>query len=414
VRARRQPGSTLKPFVYELLFEHGGTPATILDDVAVSMRGARGSTFEARDYDGRERGPVRARVALASSLNLAALDAATRVGPDRVVARLRALGMRVPEEANAYGAAVVLGGVDVSALELARAYATLARGGTSIPLSFAPVATAPTSTRVMHPEAAALAWHVLTDGAARADAFGDALTALSGEPIALKTGTSQSWRDAWAAVATRRVTTVVWLGDPAGTGMRSVSGFEAAAPVAARIVAEVTRSGVHVEAPTLPTTTTIEAPICAHSGLRAGARCSHVVQERFARDDAPTTPCDAHDIDGRFVVDARYAPWVERQRPAGVVVGQLRTSTSVAVATLRVVEPRDGTRWLLDVRRAPPSVALRATVRGVQWEVDGVALAGDRWTATPGDHRIVARSGTARSEGITVHVTTQNHVASVR
>ena len=74
LRARRQPGSTLKPFVYELLFERGGTAATVLDDIARPMTGANGVIFEAEDYDGAERGPVRARQALSASLNLAALD----------------------------------------------------------------------------------------------------------------------------------------------------------------------------------------------------------------------------------------------------------------------------------------------------------------------------------------------------
>src|SRR5207244_3157805 len=63
VTRRRQPGSTLKPFAYELFFERGGTAATVLDDIALPRTGAQGSAFEAKDYDGRERGPVRARVA---------------------------------------------------------------------------------------------------------------------------------------------------------------------------------------------------------------------------------------------------------------------------------------------------------------------------------------------------------------
>src|SRR5262249_28882153 len=62
----RQPGSTLKPFAYDLFFERGGTAASVLDDIALPRTGAGGALFEAKDYDGRERGPVRARVALGS------------------------------------------------------------------------------------------------------------------------------------------------------------------------------------------------------------------------------------------------------------------------------------------------------------------------------------------------------------
>ena len=137
LQAARQPGSTLKPFVYGLLFERGGTAATVLDDISRPMTGAGDTIFEAADYDGQERGPVRARVALSSSLNLAALDAARRVGPHRIVARLRALGVGRLEDPDHYGAAIVLGGADITPFELATAYAAIARGGTRFP-DFAP------------------------------------------------------------------------------------------------------------------------------------------------------------------------------------------------------------------------------------------------------------------------------------
>lgn len=412
LRARRQPGSTLKPFVYELLFERGASPATILDDVAVPLRGARGSTFEARDYDGHERGPVRARVALASSLNLAALDAAGRAGSDRVVARLRSLGVRINGDADRYGAAVVLGGADVSALELARAYATLARGGTSVPLSFVPDAR-PRPAAVMQPDAAALAWDVLSDPIARADAFGADLRELAdNRAFALKTGTSSNWRDAWAAVTTRKVTVVVWLGDPSGAAMRSVSGFEGAAPIATRILAAAERLEERIDAAVVPEANLVEGAVCAWSGLRPGARCHHVVRERFTRASVPTETCDAHDASGRDVLGPRYAAWFARQHPAGVTLGQER-ATAATVDVVTVSEPRDGARWMLDPNRAAPAVRLRASARGttlrdVTWEVDGAAIEGDRWTATEGTHRVVALRGAARSAPSTVTVRVGN------
>jgi penicillin-binding protein 1C len=415
LRARRQPGSTLKPFVYELLFERGGSPATVLDDVALPMRGAHGATFEARDYDGRERGPVRARVALAASLNLAALDATGRVGSDRVVQRLRALGVRVPDDAAHYGAAVVLGGADVSALELARAYVTLARGGAAVPLQFTPVSNT-RGVPVMHPDAASLAWDVLSDPVARADAFGHDLRELAGDqPFALKTGTSSNWRDAWAAVATRRVTVVVWLGDPSGAAMRSVSGFEASAPIAARILAAAERLEARIEPVSPPDVHLVEGAVCAWTGLRAGPRCHHLVRERFTREGIPEETCDAHDASGRDVLGARYAAWFGRQHPAGVVLDEGHATAVAATDAVVVSEPRDGAQWLLDAAREAPDVRLRATLRGVTtrevtWEVDGVALASDRWTATAGTHHVVAVRGSTRSAPSVVTV----RVASAR
>ncbi len=133
LEARRQPGSTLKPFVYELFFERGGTAASVLDDLSRPMTGRDGALFTPRDYDGYERGPVRARVALRASLNRAALDAARQVGAARIVRRLDVLGFMELGEAERYGPAIVLGGADVRAVELAGAYLTLARGGTRVP-----------------------------------------------------------------------------------------------------------------------------------------------------------------------------------------------------------------------------------------------------------------------------------------
>jgi penicillin-binding protein 1C len=403
LRARRQPGSTLKSFVYELFFERGGTAATVLDDVALPMRGARGATFEARDYDGRERGPVRARVALASSLNLAALDATGRVGSERVVARLRALGFQVPEAAAHYGAAVVLGGADVTALELARAYTTLARGGTSVPLSYVPT-SAPHATAVMDADAAAVTWDVLSDPVVRADAFGSSLTEMTrGQSFALKTGTSSNWRDAWAAVANRRVTVVVWLGDPSGAPMRAVSGFEGAAPAAARILAEADRLAQRFEAVVPPPNHLVTVAVCAHSGLRAGVGCPHAVTERFTAQNVPTEGCHGHDAAGRYVLGPQYAAWFGRQHPPGMTLGAPPPRVETAVAeVLTVAEPRDGARWLLDGTRGAPMVPLRATVRGstvhdVSWEVDGAAVTGERWTAAPGEHTVVAVRGATRS-----------------
>lgn len=128
LRARRQPGSSLKPFVYELLFERGGHPATWLDDISTPMTGADGALFETQDYDGRERGPVLARFALASSLNLAAIDAARRAGSTRVAQRLDELGFDVGRIED-HGAGLALGGIDVSPMQLARATQSLARFG---------------------------------------------------------------------------------------------------------------------------------------------------------------------------------------------------------------------------------------------------------------------------------------------
>ncbi len=404
LRAERQPGSLMKPLVYEMFFARGATPATPLADVQDRLRGARGVSFFARDYDGRERGPVSARRALASSLNLAALDAAAQVGAPEIVERLRALGLRVPREADAYGEAVVLGGVDVTALQMATVYATLARGGTLLRPTLLPRTRPPTPTPVMNPAAVAMTLDVLRDPNARRQGFGDDLRALGpGVEFSLKTGTSSNWRDAWAGVSSSRFTVVVWLGDPASAPMAQVSGFEAAAPVAVRVLAAAERL-VAGAVPALRRPEMESVALCADTGHLPGPGCVHTVVERVPAGRAPQTACTGHDAEGRRVLPARYAGWVARNHPTGVVIAE----SAASAEAVEVIEPREGAVWVIDGRRALPEVELVARVAGrrtiAQWEVDGVALAGATWQPTAGSHRVVAVVGTRRSAARTVLV----------
>lgn len=407
----RQPGSALKPFVYELLFERGGTAATVLDDIALPRRGAAGTELDAKDYDGRERGPVRARVALGSSLNLAALDAAGRVGEDAVVERLKKLGLHGLGDASRYGAAAVLGGLDVTPLDLARAYVTLARGGTRVPLVFTQGPRVD-GERVMSPGAAAVTRDLLSDASVRRDAFGADLAELADRPFALKTGTSTGWRDAWAAVFGDGVTVVVWLGDPSGRPLGAVAGFEAAAPVAVRVYAaalgHARDDGLAVARGAAPPPL-VSVAVCADTGLIPGPRCPHTVLERFDAGTVPSRTCEAHDEDGRVRLPSRYAEWIRRTHPAGVAPLPLVEASPDEEPTVR--EPRDGARWLVDASRTPGQVRLRAGVASgdlpeadVSWEIDGVTVHGATWEPTPGEHRVVAAWRGRRSRPAHVEV----------
>ena len=399
LRARRQPGSSLKPFVYELLFEAGGTPATVLDDIARPMVGGDGAVFEAEDYDGRERGPVRARIALASSLNLAAIDAARRVGAERVVHRLGALGFRGLGPASRYGAAIALGGPDVRAVDMARAYAALMRGGTTVELRFAK-GHGGDGAQVMEPGAAALVVDVLRDGRARAEAFGADLEDRAGGPFALKTGTSSGWHDAWATVGDTGHVVVVWLGDPDGRALAEVSGFGAAAPVAASILGEARR--LRAQPPERTDSALVTHYVCPLSGAVPGPGCGAAVAERFLEGHGPEAACPLHDAAGAAHLPPRYARWLQTTHRAQTVIREV----PAARESLRVAFPRDGDELLVD-GRSPPTWRLRAR-RGEQsvsatYEVDGQPV-GDQWQVRPGDHVVVALSGGDRSSPVRIRV----------
>ena len=368
LRAPRQPGSTLKPFVYTLLFARGATPTTVLADVRVPLRGARGETAEARDYDGLERGPVSARQALGSSLNLAALDAATQVGAEAIVDELRGLGINVPGDARRYGPSLVLGGLDVTPLALAEAYLTLSRQGSHVPISWTARRDDPVGHPAMNGVAAAMTWDILSDEETRAHGFGRSLRDLAPRaPFALKTGTSSRWRDAWCAVADRRFTVLVWLGDPAGAPMAGVSGFEAAAPTAVRLLslARETLPGWRAWNPPVTRDTSADAPVRGET------------------------------------LDARYAAWIERAHPAHLALTPARAGSPV-----RVLDPRPG-RTLLpgSAGGAIPLLASQcAEAEALRFLVDGVALESPSWFAPPGPHAIVACCGKrcSASVGVTV------------
>ncbi len=401
--AQRQPGSTLKPFTYELFFERGGTAATVLNDVQIAMTGAQGEQFEARDYDATERGPVSARTALTASLNLAALDVARRVGQDRLAARMQQLGFEGVESGAAHGGALVLGGIGVTAVQIAQAYLTLARGGTRVRLRSTVSAVPQGIERILAPTHTALTWDILADPEARQAGFGDDLRDLAPNlRFALKTGTSPLWRDAWCAVSTSRVTVVVWLGDPSGQAMDEVSGYRAAAPAAVRIAASAdaraqTLGIPQVEQQHVPF---VIADVCPLSGLRAGPHCGDVGNERFVPGTVPEQTCAQHDDHGNWIAPEVLRPWAEQGHHPGIIFA---TPSGAPTGRFVVREPSDGAHWILDHRRGAVSLPLRATldrveVRAAQWSIDGAVVEGNRWTPTDGTHTIVAILAGRRSE----------------
>ena len=135
VRAQRQPGSTLKPFLYALAVQRRLlTPASLLLDTPLELPEERG-LYRPLDYDRQFRGLVSMRTALASSLNVPAVSTADLVGVEALADHLRHLGFaEIVEQGDYYGASLALGSADVSLWNLVNAYRTLANGGVVTPL----------------------------------------------------------------------------------------------------------------------------------------------------------------------------------------------------------------------------------------------------------------------------------------
>src|SRR5688500_15789651 len=125
----RQPGSALKPFLYGLAFDRGYSPASILPDIATVYQTSTGP-YAPRNYDRRFHGPVRAREALGSSYNVPAVELADRVGGASLLGTLHRAGFAsLNQPADHYGLGLALGNGDVTLLELANGYRSLANGG---------------------------------------------------------------------------------------------------------------------------------------------------------------------------------------------------------------------------------------------------------------------------------------------
>ncbi len=243
IQARRQAGSSLKPFLYGLALEQRLlTPASLLEDTPLEIP-VTGGLYRPQNYDEQFRGLVSARTALASSLNIPAVRTLELVGAEAFVQQLQRLGFAgLRESGDYYGPALALGSADVSLWELVNAYRTLANGGVRSPLRLMPIAdcglrnaecraTKSETRRVYSPEAAFLVSHILADRESRSATFGLENPLATRFWTAVKTGTSKDMRDNWCVGYSRRYTVGVWVGNFSGEPMRDVSGITGAAPV---------------------------------------------------------------------------------------------------------------------------------------------------------------------------------------
>lgn len=233
VQAKRQAGSTLKPFLYAHAFDRRIlTPASLLDDTPLDIAVVNG-IYQPRDYDSEFKGRVTARVALASSLNVPAVRTLSLVGTESLLNVLRRMEIKGLNEAgDFYGPSLALGTADVSLWELTNAYRTLANDGEWRVLYLTQDARAPLNPkRIFSKEAAFLVSDILSDREARSSTFGLENPLATRFWTAVKTGTSKDMRDNWCVGYSRKYTVGVWVGNFSGEPMWNVSGITGAAPI---------------------------------------------------------------------------------------------------------------------------------------------------------------------------------------
>jgi penicillin-binding protein 1C len=233
VQAKRQAGSTLKPFLYGLAFDlRILTPASLLDDSPLDIAVLSG-IYQPRNYDSQFKGFVTSRIALASSLNVPAVKTLSLVGVEPFLKKLRQLGIKgLNESGDFYGPSLALGSADVSLWELTNAYRTLAKEGAWCELRLVPGEDRSTQTKqVFSKEVSFLISDILSDREARSFTFGLENSLSTRFWTAVKTGTSKDMRDNWCIGYSRKYTVGVWTGNFSGEPMWNVSGVTGAAPI---------------------------------------------------------------------------------------------------------------------------------------------------------------------------------------
>ncbi|MFT3954078.1 MAG: penicillin-binding protein 1C [Piscinibacter sp.] len=349
VLARRQPGSTIKPFVYQLAFERRLlTPASLLDDSPAQIATAAG-LYLPQNYDREFKGWVSVRTALGNSLNVPAVRAGAMLGPDALFARLDAFGLALSESGGYHGHALALGSADVTLLALSNAYRALANGG---------VYSAPSlrgekmpARRIADAAATHLVVDILADDAARARTFGLGSSLATRGFAAVKTGTSKDLRDNWCIGFSERYTVGVWVGNASGAPMHAVSGVSGAAPIWHELMARL-HEGQPSRVPARP----------------AGVLAQRVVfdgQREAARDELFLAGTEQ----ARLAATAQLAP----ARPFGIV------------------SPRDGSRFALDPDIPPQAQQILFEGEAGTWVLDGRRLGQGttlRWAPWPGRHEL--------------------------
>lgn len=414
--APRAAGSTLKPFAYALAFDRGRlAPASLLPDRPVHFRDLVPLNFS-RDF----RGTVRAREALVQSLNLPALEVERRAGQPAFHALLRRLGLStVGPDAGRYGLGLVLGNAEVRLLDLANAYACLARGGRWLPprtLEDAPAPDPAAAPVLFSPEAAWLVSDMLSGDERAMDATGHAAD-VPLPRFAWKTGTSAGFRDAWTVAWNPEYVIGVWMGRPDGAPSDALVGRLAATPLAWDLVRRLYPR--HRDAPWhVRPAGLVPRTACADSGCVATPACPRTIPDWSIEHVTRREMCPlVHGPEGPDAADgpasASPAAAADRLPPSAV-------STAAGPSEpVRILSPADGStyRLLPGVDGVRQRLALSAAADSLpgdtvlHWFVDhrpvGTSRPGETcfWPLSRGRHRITcAAPGHLRAPSVNISV----------
>lgn len=350
VQILRQPGSTIKPFLYALALDNGFTPATILPDIESEFGGAE--IYVPQNFNRRFNGPVRVRTALASSLNVPAVHMLERLGVQNFAAHLIRLGFdSIAEQKQRVGIGLALGNAEVRLWELVRAFAAFPRDGVPVRLRWhvpAAVQTTDTGGAPISRYAAGAIRDILSDTVGRVAGFGMRSVLDTPFEAMFKTGTSNQFNNIWALGSTAEMTVGVWMGNFSGATVVGTPGSSLPAAAVVEILSLFAEPGSAL--PPIRDAHAVE--ICALSGMAAGDHCTATLTEYFPTGTTPTS-CTWHVGFGVPVrYPAEYAAWAadRHYRFQALVRSE---------GTVEITHPSDGARFYVDPLIPPADQAVR-------------------------------------------------------
>jgi penicillin-binding protein 1C len=361
----------------------------LLPDTAEAIRDEY-ADYDPQNYNHRYLGPVRLREALGCSLNVPAVFALSQLGARGAFFELQKWGFEFPRGLSDYGAGFVLGNAEIRLVDLAGAYAGLARNGISMQAKFLTAEHHPMD-RIASSEATAIITDILCDNDARQKSFGAHSTLAFEERIAAKTGTSSGFRDAWTVGFDKEHTVAVWAGNFDGRPMRDTFAVRSATPLWAAMMRELLRRDRPLDPPG-ESERLVRREICAETGLLASRLSLSRISELFLKGTEPKEDsANWFAADGKLLLPAEYAGWCASSN---------NTRGAHPRPKAGITSPIANARYEIDpvLPRSQQMIELTATLGDrVQWFVNGTRIAPQSdgrffWQAAPGQWNIRAVS----------------------
>ncbi len=358
VLTRNQPGSTLKPFLYTMALQNGFLPNTILPDLPLDL--GSDALYQPMNFDGRFHGPVRLRVALASSLNVPAVYLIERLGVSAFSGFLLDLGFEsLRDQQGSLGTGLALGNAGVTLFELVQAYTLFSRGDR--PARLSPWKEVAEEAPGNYDYTVGLVRDILGDKRSRVLGFGSDSVMNLPFPSIFKTGTANQFQNIWAVGGVPEYTVGVWIGNFTGETVIGETGSSIPASIAAEVLTLLHRDGSGY--PPVPGAERVK--ICSVSGMAATDADRATLFEYLPPDSVPE-PCDWHhrEEDGsvRLRYPEDYRVWEERRR--GLATAGGAGAYPAGDGGAEILTPRSGSLFYLDPSITGEAQAVRVEARG--------------------------------------------------